>query len=154
MFGTEDCCLDIVARVCYESSDGDILSQYITFAKVFDGQIRLYGNTRKAIEETIKICRDKGVLESYLKNEEVASIMYTFMDKNEAYENALRTERKEGRAEGRAEGEEKGIEKGKIIGAVEVMRDDGKDDLTIISRIANKYNLSEEQAKEYVLPPA
>ena len=47
---------------------------------------------------------------------------------------------------------EEGKEIGKIIGFVDACRDDGKDDQTIISRLVSKYGLTQEEAKEYVLP--
>ena len=49
---------------------------------------------------------------------------------------------------------EKERREGKILGAVEAWREDGQDDQTIISRSVAKYNLSEDEAKEYVLTPA
>ena len=45
-------------------------------------------------------------------------------------------------AEGRAEG--------KILGAVEILREEGKDNKEILGRIMAKYHLSEEEAKEYL----
>ena len=54
--------------------------------------------------------------------------------------------REEGRAEGKAEG--------KILGAIETMRDDGKDEKTIQSRLMEKYGLSEAEAEEYLKVPA
>ena len=47
---------------------------------------------------------------------------------------------------------EEGKEIGKIIGFVDACRDDGKDDQMIISRLVSKYGLTQEEAKEYVLP--
>ena len=47
---------------------------------------------------------------------------------------------------------EEGIAKGKILGTIETMRDDGRDDQTIIDRIMKKYDLDREEAEEYVLP--
>ena len=47
---------------------------------------------------------------------------------------------------------EEGQEIGKIIGFVDACRDDGKDDQMIISRLVSKYGLTQEEAKEYVLP--
>ena len=46
-----------------------------------------------------------------------------------------------------------GLDKG-IIGAVELLREDGHDDQTIIKRIMSKYHLTLEAAKKYVLLPA
>ena len=58
--------------------------------------------------------------------------------------------RKEGRREGRKEGRVKGREEGKILGAIETMRDDGKDEQAIVSRLTSKYDLSAKQAKRYL----
>ena len=49
---------------------------------------------------------------------------------------------------GREEGREDGI-----IVAVDIMREDGKTDSEIIARIRSKFNLTQEQAEEYVLAP-
>ena len=38
----------------------------IIFTRVFDRQVRLYGRTRKAVEETLRICKDQDVLKAYL----------------------------------------------------------------------------------------
>ena len=68
-----------------------------------------------------------------------------------SYGNEQRAEGKEeGRNEGRKEGRVKGREEGKILGAIETMRDDGKDEQAIISRLTSKYDLSEKQAKRYL----
>ena len=42
-------------------------------------------------------------------------------------------------------------EEGKIMGAVEIMREDGKDDRAIIERLMSKYDLTQEEAEKYVL---
>jgi len=101
--GMEGCPLDLEVKVIYDSVDGDILNQYIVFSKVFTEQYRLYGKTQKTIDETLRICHDKDVLTEYLKREEVAAIMYKFMDQEAAMKKALNTERQEGRREGRQE---------------------------------------------------
>ena len=56
----------------------------------------------------------------------------------------------------RVEGEclAKGLAKGRaedITGAVEIMREDGKDARTIVERLVSKYNLTQEEAEKYVL---
>ena len=38
-----------------------------------------------------------------------------------------------------------------ITGAVEIMREDGKDDRAIIERLMSKYDLTQEEAEKYVL---
>ena len=52
----------------------------------------------------------------------------------------------------RVEGEylAKGLAKG-ITGAVEIMREDGKDDRAIVERLMSKYDLTQEEAEKYVL---
>ena len=51
------------------------------------------------------------------------------------------------------EGINAGLDQG-IIGAVELLREDGHDDQTIIKRIMSKYHLTLEATKKYVLLPA
>ena len=55
--------------------------------------------------------------------------------------------------EGVTEGINQGLDKG-TIGAVELLREDGHDDQTIIKRIMSKYHLTLKAAKKYVLLPA
>ncbi len=90
----------------------NILNQFITFARMFDKQIQKHGRTRKAVEETLRICRDKNVLKDYLAEEEAANIMFTLLDEQKAKkfweEEIMQKGRAEGRAEGLAEGEAKG----------------------------------------------
>ena len=84
-FGMEDCCVEVEATVIYDSKAGDILNQYITFCNVFDTQKRLYsGDMRRAVLETIRICREKDVLDAYLANEEAAVIMFEIGDQEKA----------------------------------------------------------------------
>ena len=101
--------VDVKAKIIYDSTPGDIINQFITFARVFDRQIQIYGRTRKAVEETLRICKDQDVLKAYLEEEETAEIMFTWLDEQKAKkfeEEEIRQEgRVEGRAEGRAEGE-------------------------------------------------
>ena len=55
-----------------------------------------------------------------------------------------------GIAKGRAEGFSKGIQ-----AAIEIYREDlGLDDQTIVGKVADRFNLSGEQAKEYVFQHA
>lgn len=62
--------LDAKIKVLYGSGQGDIISQYVTFTKVYDEQRKLHGRTRKAVTETIRICKDKNVLKEYLEERE------------------------------------------------------------------------------------
>ena len=90
--------------------------QYIVFCHVFDEQIRQYGETRRAAEETIRICRERGALAEYLeqRHEEVVESMVVLFDQKTAVEQSLERRFYEGRAEGRAEGHRAGNEEGKL----------------------------------------
>ena len=56
------------------------------------------------------------------------------------------------RQDGVKEGRKEGQKEGKILGTIETMRDDGKDDQAIIARLIKKYGLTEKEAEGYVLP--
>ena len=107
----ENTFVDVKAKIIYDSTPGDIINQFITFTRVFDKQVQKYGRTRKAVEETLKICRDQNVLKEYLAEEEAATIMFTLLDEQKAKkfweEELLQEGRAEGRAEGRVEGEKR-----------------------------------------------
>ena len=129
IFGLDDASqafVDVKAKILYDSKQGDIINQYVTFARVFDAQVTTWGYTRKAVDETIRICRDQNVLSSFLAEEEVANIMFTMADQEKAkkfWEEDLRNEgRAEGKIEGRAEGKIEGIEEGLFISVQTLMR--------------------------------
>ena len=104
-FGGEYSCVEVEAKVIYDSVQGDILNQFITFSKVFDQMRKKFpDDRRKAVQETIRICKEKDVLTSYLSKEEVATVMFTFADQEREYDRALRKEREKAREEGREEG--------------------------------------------------
>ena len=73
VFGIDDpknIFVDVKAKIIYDSTPGDIIDQFITFARVFDRQVQEHGRTRKAVEETLQICRNQDVLRDYLVEEE------------------------------------------------------------------------------------
>ena len=128
--------VDVKARIIYDSTPGDIINQFITFARVFDQQILTYGRTRKAVEETLRICQDQEVLKEYLKEMEVAEIMFTWLDEQKA----KRFEEEEIRQESRIEE------------SIRIYRDEmNMDNNSIISRIQTKFNLSPQIASQYVV---
>ena len=130
-FAGEDRCVEVEAKVIYDSSQGDILNQFVTFTKVFDQQRKLHPDDKRlAVQETIRICREQDVLRDYLKGEEAAAVMFTFADQEKEFNRALRKERTAG------------ISTGKILGVVEAMRDDDKTDKEIMERLVTKYGLT------------
>ena len=101
-FGGKKCCIDVKVKMIYDSKKGDIINQYVTFTKVCNEQVALYGRTRKAILETIRICKDKNVLKEYLESREreVIDIMMALYDEEEIMRSYIRSEVQEGIQEG------------------------------------------------------
>ena len=96
-FADEDSCVEVEAKVIYDSKAGDIINQFVVFSKVFDTQRKLYpDDKRMAVQETIRICKEQHVLKDYLEGEEAAAVMFTFADQEKEFNRALRNERSEG----------------------------------------------------------
>ncbi len=74
--------IDAEVKVLYQEDESSIIGQYIIFCKVYNEQRKKYGQTKKAVTETIRICKDRNVLKEYLesKEQEVVDIMMTLFD--------------------------------------------------------------------------
>ena len=130
--------VNVKAKIIYDSTPGDIIDQFLTFARVFDQQIQKYGRTRDAAAETLRICRDQNVLKDYLERmeTEAAEIMFTWLDEQAA----RKFEDEETRLEGR------------ITESVSIYRDEmNLDNDSVIAKIKDKFGLSQEAAEQYVL---
>ena len=59
------------------------------FSKVYNEQRKLHGATRKAVEETIRICKDANVLKEYLESREgeVVTMMMTLFNQEQIMKN-------------------------------------------------------------------
>lgn len=93
-FYGHQCSVEVKAKVLYGEGYKDIVSQYVEFSKVYTEQVKKHGYTRKAVLETIRICKDQDVLAEYLKTREreVVSIMMALFDEEyiqQAYRNRL-----------------------------------------------------------------
>lgn len=101
-FDGEECFLDVRVKVLYGSGKDDIISQYVTFAKVYDEQRKKYGKTRTAILETIRICIDENILTEYFleREKEVEAIMLAMYDEEEILLDYIRSEKYEAAKEG------------------------------------------------------
>ena len=88
-FGGKKVSVDCEVKVLFDGSKGDIINQYVRFCQVFNEQVRAYGRTRKAVEETIRICQDEDVLKEYLERqrEEVIDIMLALFDEETTMRN-------------------------------------------------------------------
>ena len=120
-FPNEDCCIEAKVKIIYEDASGKVTSQYIGFCKVFDDCVKKYGRTHRAIEETLRICKDKNLLKEYLEKREteVKGIMLTLFNQERVTELYGMEMREEGRAEGREEGIGIGRKEGIGIGREE-----------------------------------
>ncbi len=96
-FGGADMAIDVKVKVICESDTDSIINQYIIFSKVYDEQRTKYGRTKKAITETIRICKDRNVLREYLEDreKEVVSILMSLYDEEEVMRSYIQSERYE-----------------------------------------------------------
>jgi hypothetical protein len=95
--------------VIYETDGKDIINQYIVFCKVFDDQRKKHGLTQEAVEETIRICKDRNILKDYLdsKEKEVVTIMMSLFDEEQIMKTYVKDVQKEAAKEGEKEGAKK-----------------------------------------------
>ncbi|MCM1223421.1 MAG: hypothetical protein NC548_54130, partial [Lachnospiraceae bacterium] len=101
--------IDVKVKVICENDTDSIINQYIIFSKVYDEQRTKYGRTKKAITETIRICKDRNVLREYLEDreKEVVSIMMSLYDEEEVMRSYIKSERYEAAQEAAQEAEHK-----------------------------------------------
>ncbi len=94
-FEGADIDIEVKATIIYESDTDDIINQYIIFCKVFNEQTGRHGMTRKAVTETIRICKDRNVLREYLaqREKEVVTIMMSLFDEEQIMKSFIRSER-------------------------------------------------------------
>ena len=84
-FNGENICIEVKAKVIYDGREGDIIYQYVTFTRVCQKQTSIYGRSRKAIQEAIRICKNRNVLKEYLESreKEVIDMMMDLYDQEE-----------------------------------------------------------------------
>ncbi len=112
-FNSEKDFLEVKVKMLYGEDKDDIISQYVNFTKVYNEQVKLYGKTRKAVIETIHICKDKNLLKEYLESreKEVIDIMMALFDQEKAMEQFMKQFGYEKKQEGLAEGLEQKAKK-------------------------------------------
>lgn len=111
-FGGKECAIEVKVKVLYGDKGNDIISQYVAFTKVYNEQVKQYGRSREAVTETIRICKDRDVLQEFLagREKEVISIMMALFDE----EKIMRTHIASERREAAREAAEKMLRNGKI----------------------------------------
>ena len=120
--------MDIRVKMLYgEENSTDIISQYVTFSKVYNDQRKLYGPTEEAVTETIRICKDKNILKKFLESREREVIdMYTTLFNEEQIMKAHdATIARESEAKGEARGMAKG--ENRVVSLINKLIDIGRD---------------------------
>lgn len=94
-FCGDEVCLDLKVKMIYDGKEGDIINQYVVFTKVCNEQVKIHGRTRKAIKETIRICKDRNVLKEYLerKEQEVVDMLMELYDQEEVMRSYVESEK-------------------------------------------------------------
>ena len=109
--------VELEVKVLRNDGSGNIVDQYIVFCEILAEQVKLYGRTDEALQNTINICLKRGILVPFLNSrmKEVVDIMTTLFDQEKVWEieryNIAKENREEGRQEGREEGMALGAEK-------------------------------------------
>ncbi|MCD8013947.1 MAG: hypothetical protein LUG99_12390 [Lachnospiraceae bacterium] len=128
--------VEVTVKMIYDGKKRDIVNQYITFTKVIDEQIKLYGRTKKAVQQAIQICKDADVLKEYLESREseVVDIMMQLYDREEIMRvHDFNVARDAG-----------------IMNVVRALKDVGLSFSEIVEKIKVQFSLSPERAKEEV----
>ena len=131
--------LDVTIHMLYGTDSNDIISQYVKFTRIYDKQRALHGRTRKAVSETIRICKESNILREYLeeREQEVSNIMMTLFDEE--------TIRKNHEASVAREYFEKGVERG-IQSVVKLCQSMGGSRLDAIENVIRDFDLKESDA--------
>lgn len=137
-FPGEECCLDVKINMVYDGKKGDIINQYITFTKIFDGQVKKHGLVERAVRETICICRDRNILKKYLegRESEVVDIMLTLFSQEEVWDMHVRSREKEAAKEA------------SIRTMIEAGREFGVSQEDILEKIIDKFGLTRSFAHQ------
>lgn len=95
-FDGKETALDVTVKVITDATQANIIGEYVSFAKVFDSQMKEYGRTEKAISETLRICKDKNILNEYLSvhEKEVQDIMFALYDNEKQFDLYVQAEKK------------------------------------------------------------
>lgn len=135
-FGGEQVAIEVTVKMIYDGKKGDIVNQYITFTKVLDEQIHLHGRNKKAVQETIHICKDKDILREYLesKESEVIDIMMQLYDQEEIMKVHIQSERRDSG----------------IMNVVIALRELGLTFIEVVNKVEKQFNLSQEIAEREV----
>ncbi len=138
---------EIEIKVLRETGTGNIVDQYIQFCEISDEQRKQYGYTMKAVEETLRLCREGNILMPFLasRQKEVRDIMVMLFDQRKVAEiheyNLVKDAKQEGREEGREEG---------IRAMILTLKEFTTDKTAIIQKLVKQFELLPQTAEEKV----
>lgn len=138
---------EIEIKVLRDMGKGNIVDQYIRFCEISDAQRKQYGYTKKAVEETLRICSEENILMPFLasRQKEVRDIMVTLFDQQHATEIHEYNVAKDARLEGHQEGIEKGIQ-----AMVLTLKKFAADKTAIAQELVKQFELLPQAAEEKV----
>lgn len=141
-WGGGECAVEVKVKMIYDGEKGDIISQYVSFTRIYNEQIKLHGRTREAVLETIRICRDRNILKDYLESreQEVVNIMMTLFDE----EYILKTYIEQEKRDAAEEAERKAKEAAKETARKLYQKG------TSVADIADAMSLTEEEIKQWL----
>lgn len=96
-FEGKDICIDVRVKMIYDGKSGDIINQYVVFTKVCNEQVAKHGRTREAVQEAIRICKERNVLKEYLssREKEVVDMLMELYDEQEVIRSYVESEKYE-----------------------------------------------------------
>ena len=141
-WGGGECAVEVKVKMIYDGEKGDIISQYVSFTRIYNEQIKLHGRTREAVLETIRICRDRNILKDYLESreQEVVNIMMTLFDE----EYILKTYIEQEKRDAAEEAERKAKEAAKETARKLYQKG------TSVADIADAMSVTEEEIKQWL----
>ena len=141
-WGGDECAVEVKVKMIYDGEKGDIISQYVSFTRIYNEQIKLHGRTREAVLETIRICRNSNILKDYLESreQEVVNIMMTLFDE----EYILKTYIEQEKRDAAEEAERKAKEAAKETARKLYQKG------TSVADIADAMSLTEEEIKQWL----
>ena len=96
-FEGKDICIDVRVKMIYDGKNGDIINQYVVFTRVCNEQVAKHGRTREAVQEAIRICKERNILKEYLssREREVVDMLMELYDEQEVLRSYVESERYE-----------------------------------------------------------
>ncbi len=152
---------ELKVHVLRDKGTNSIIDQYVRFCKIADVQRKKYGRTNKAIEKTIQICIEQGILVPFLESrqKEVHDIMSLLFDQDtimrihdynveqkgmaKGMEKGMAQGMEKGMAQGMEEGREKGIQ-----ALISSMRKLSIDKEIVIKQLIEEFSLTKDAASE------